>query len=135
MKKQTKTRYQSGYASLIQKATGASDEALPVIERIMRDEIFHSTLDWQSAAEFQNGARKAMRLYVADRAFYDAEQNVFSSRWQAHLAEIEYQSACSQGPSARIAKAEGNLLLARKVEQEAAKRFDSYISPISRQTI
>jgi hypothetical protein len=41
-----------------------------MIEHIMRDEVFHSTLDWQSKAEFNRGAREAARLLAADRPAY-----------------------------------------------------------------
>ena len=52
-----------GYAALITEATGVS-EALAVakIEDLMRHVIFHSTLDWQSRAEFFKGAREAKEV-------------------------------------------------------------------------
>ena len=37
----------------------------------MREEIFHSTLDWQTAVEFNRAAGKAKRLLAADRATYE----------------------------------------------------------------
>jgi len=63
----------TGYQAMIQVATGAPDKLLPALERIMRRDVFHSTLDWQSAAEFNLGARQALALYRRDAAFYDAE--------------------------------------------------------------
>lgn len=41
------------------------------VECLMRDEIFHSTLDWLSRAQFRRGAREAHQLLQDDRAFYD----------------------------------------------------------------
>ena len=34
------------------------------IEETMRNDIFHSTLDWQSAEEFENGARDAVEVLI-----------------------------------------------------------------------
>ncbi len=52
-----------GYAAQISKATGITDTAmLRRIEDCMRQDIFHGTLDWQSARQFANGAREAVEL-------------------------------------------------------------------------
>jgi hypothetical protein len=40
-----------------------SPQMASIIEQIMRDDIFHSTLDWQTAEELKDGARKAHELY------------------------------------------------------------------------
>lgn len=49
-----------GYALSISKATGVTNAAdLADIEDSMRNDIFHSTLDWQSPAVFAKGAREA----------------------------------------------------------------------------
>jgi hypothetical protein len=44
---------------LIIRATGCCPEDVEAIEEIMRDDIFHSTLDWQTASELRKGARQA----------------------------------------------------------------------------
>jgi hypothetical protein len=50
----------TGYAGSIAKYTGQTDpETLAEIEDIMRNVIFHSTLDWQTPAQFARGAREA----------------------------------------------------------------------------
>lgn len=50
----------SGYALIISEATGEKDRAvLKQIEDIMRDVIYHSTLDWQTRAELTEAAREA----------------------------------------------------------------------------
>jgi len=50
-----------GYAAMISEATGETDPAeLREIEDMMRNTIFHSTLDWQSKAQFNRGARDAV---------------------------------------------------------------------------
>ena len=52
-----------GYQKAISKATGVTDVArISQIEDCMRNDIFHSTLDWQSARQFNQGARDALAL-------------------------------------------------------------------------
>jgi|SRR5882672_3084530 len=53
-----------GYAKAISLATGVTDpNVLAEIEAVMRHTIFHSTLDWQTARELQEGARQAYTVY------------------------------------------------------------------------
>jgi hypothetical protein len=56
---------------LILEATGAPAHLAPLLETLMRDEIFHSTLDWQSVEQFANGARQAYDLYRSAPVYYD----------------------------------------------------------------
>ena len=52
-----------GYAKTISEATGVTDpEDLADIEDSMRNDIFHSTLDWQTKAQLMRGAREAWEL-------------------------------------------------------------------------
>lgn len=44
-----------------------SSEDAEMVEDIMRNHIFHSTLDWQSAAELQREAHEAWAILEADR--------------------------------------------------------------------
>jgi hypothetical protein len=56
----------TGYAALIAEATGVTDPAdLREIEDVMRHDVFHSTLDWQSRDVFIAGAVEAW-LYVQE---------------------------------------------------------------------
>ena len=51
------------YKQMIAKATGISDDAmLRRIEDCMRQDIFHSTLDWQTSRQFNKGARDALAM-------------------------------------------------------------------------
>jgi len=51
------------YAKMISEATGQTNpKILADIEDSMRNDIFHSTLDWQSKAQFNKGAREAWEL-------------------------------------------------------------------------
>ena len=51
----------SGYRQIIHEATGQMDEGvLRELEKIMRHDIFHSTLDWQTREMLNDGAREAV---------------------------------------------------------------------------
>ena len=57
------------YQQIIIEATGVGEKDAEYVEDIMRNDIFHSTLDWQTRAQLVRGARAAMkmlRLYRAD---------------------------------------------------------------------
>jgi len=60
----------SAYSDLIIKATGAAGDDVTIIENIMREEIFHSTLDWQTARQLATAARKAQAMLRADYEFH-----------------------------------------------------------------
>jgi hypothetical protein len=42
-----------------------------MIEDIMRDEVFHGTLDWQTAAQFRQGARRAAKILEQNRELFE----------------------------------------------------------------
>ena len=52
----------------------APDEDLLLIERIMRSDIFHSTLDWQNREQLVAGAKEANALLVNNRELFEFEQ-------------------------------------------------------------
>lgn len=56
---------------LIQRATGAPLNDLAMIENIMRDDIFHSTLDWQTGEQLSSAARQAFDLLNENRDMYE----------------------------------------------------------------
>lgn len=68
-----------GYQKQIHEATGCNPEDAAEIEQIMRDTIFKSTLDWQTKAQFNTGARKAKELFDYMR----------SDEGKAHMAQVE----------------------------------------------
>ena len=52
-----------GYQAIIADATGETDVArVNTIEDIMRNDIFHSTLDWQTRAQLARAAREAVAV-------------------------------------------------------------------------
>ena len=51
------------YQKLISEATNRTDPAeLELIEDCMRHDIFHSTLDWQTREQLEDGARLAVEV-------------------------------------------------------------------------
>ena len=56
------------YQDLIIKATAANRRDAEYIEDIMRNDIFHSTLDWQSRGELTRAAKEAAGLLAEYRA-------------------------------------------------------------------
>jgi len=57
-----------GYTKMIIEDTGCTPGEAREVEQIMRDDVFHSTLDWQSREEFREGARTAYRIFKGDPA-------------------------------------------------------------------
>jgi len=55
------------YDDLIIRATGVTGRDAGYIEDIMRNDIFHSTLDWQTRAQLVRAAKKAVGLLKAYR--------------------------------------------------------------------
>jgi hypothetical protein len=109
----------SPYASLIAAATGAPEERLALLENLMRDEIFHSTLDWQSAEELAEGARRAHDLYLAAPAYYDSL--LVLQRAEFRLADLEarLRKARDAGDSAKATDFETRVQLARESTRTA----------------
>ncbi len=52
----------TGYTSVIMEATGCSPVEADRIEDVMRNDIFNSTLDWQSREELEEAARLALAV-------------------------------------------------------------------------
>lgn len=42
---------------------GLTNKAYEDIEDIMRNDVFHSTLDWQTPEQFAEGAKRAYEIY------------------------------------------------------------------------
>ncbi|MSR54228.1 MAG: hypothetical protein EXS09_13190 [Gemmataceae bacterium] len=58
----------SGYTKIILKATRCSLQEADLVEEIMRDVIFHSTLDWQTKEELESAATTAFAVLQEMRA-------------------------------------------------------------------
>jgi hypothetical protein len=94
-----------GYQSMIQEATGAPSHHLGLLENILRQEVFHSTLDWQTRAEFDRGAKRAYALYRRDSAFYDAHFALRAATFQLMQADTLLADAQTSGSAAEITAA------------------------------
>jgi len=121
----------TGYQAMIQVATGAPDKLLPALERIMRRDVFHSTLDWQSAAEFNRGARQALALYRRDAAFYDAETSQLAAFFIFAQAEQTLNRARADGDADAIVEAERTLVLAQEGLDAAHAALESILAATS----
>lgn len=51
------------YTKIIIEATGVNETIANEIETIMRFDIFHSTLDWQTKEQLIKAAREALDIY------------------------------------------------------------------------
>lgn len=109
----------SPYTTLIAAATGAPESRLTILERLMRDEIFHSTLDWQSAEELSEGARRANSLYLSAPAYYDAISHHQRSKFQLGKLESQREKALKNSSPAKLAELETRIALARDFEMRA----------------
>ena len=56
------------YASEIVKICGCSEVEAQVVEDIMRNDVFHSTLDWQTPEQYRAGAIEAFQALNEMRA-------------------------------------------------------------------
>ncbi len=61
----------SSYKQAIIEDSGCTPNDAVMIEHIMREDIFHSTLDWQTRAELRRAARKAAKILAEDRPLYE----------------------------------------------------------------
>lgn len=127
-----KSQIRSPYHSLIQEATGAPSRILPILENLMRDEVFHSTLDWQSREELMAGAVKAHALYRRDSSLHNAEAAYQKARFAAAVADNALQDARAEKDADRISLLEDAIATALSRESEARTRLDRFLSPLAR---
>lgn len=100
----------SPYNDLIVEATGALPHEIATVEVIMLEDVFHSTLDWQTSEVFAEGARQAYALYQSDRPFYHAEMqrrhfsfHALKTENKIREAEQKLTRALASGKPDRIA--------------------------------
>jgi len=58
------------YEQLIIEDLSCTAEEAGIIEDLMRTQVFHSTLDWQSREQLREGAKEAFEMFSADREFF-----------------------------------------------------------------
>jgi hypothetical protein len=61
----------SAYEDAIIEDMRCSRADAAMIEDIMRNEVFHSTLDWQMPAQFRQGARRAAKILEQNRELFE----------------------------------------------------------------
>lgn len=79
-------------ARLAMKFTNCSVEDAPMIANIMSDDVFHSTLDWQTEAELRRGAREAQQLLEENRADYEALRDYGRRVFEEGMARSEAEA-------------------------------------------
>jgi len=83
----------------------------------MREEIFHSTLDWQGAAQLAEGARQAYVLYRSAPAYYDGIEIHQRAHFRLVQLEARLEKARRFANPAKIAEIELRVQLARDTER------------------
>ena len=51
------------YEEIIMQGCGCTADEVAEVEDILRQDVFHSTLDWQTKAQLKRGAKKAYAIY------------------------------------------------------------------------
>lgn len=115
----------TAYEERIAEATGAPDAILPILENIMRQEVFHSTLDWQDDEQFTAGARRALRIFLGNRRLYETEAAFHQSRCLRVEAEQTLAAVQATGDQNAIRAATRALVTARNQEAAALQAFDA----------
>lgn len=119
----------SPYASLIATATGAPQSRLALLENLMRDEVFHSTLDWQSAEELAEGARRAHDLYRSAPGYYDGLELLHLAEIRVAQLETRLERARAAADPLKTIEMEAKLRLAResaRTAREAVPRLADF---------
>lgn len=113
------------YEQMICEATGARPEIAATLERIMREDIFHSTLDWQTREEFDAGAREAHAQYQFAPAYYNSVTLLLKTVYERMKAETRLENARKKGKAELIAKAEEHLKFCRWKEAHGSEFVQS----------
>src|SRR5438874_2079411 len=102
------------YQRLIREATGASSKDLCRIEQIMRDDIFHSTLDWQSRDRLVGADREAYESVRANRELDNLERECGLAMLHQMRAESAFDKKNSDANREAWKRAKARFESARK---------------------
>ena len=111
---QPRQRRRNPLHQLIQAATCAPDQDLTLIENIMREDVFHSTLDWQSEQQLADGARQAFARLQDDRHLYNLDQECRMAMFHKMRAEAEVRNQDTAANRSALATAENHYEEARE---------------------
>lgn len=115
---------------MIKELTGFSDKFLPVIEYIMRNEVFHSTLDWQDREEFRRGALEALGIYMRNPQPYDAELAHNRAVFQRMQAERAVSAAEQADDRATLKTTRAALYRAKCREDKAREHLGACLGTV-----
>lgn len=86
------------------------EEAAAIVEEILREEVFHSTLDWQTSEQLLGGAIRAHDLFRRNESFYRASARHGEARFR--VLQLEAAGSSESLDQARreeaVARAELN---------------------------
>ena len=122
----------SSYAPPIAAATGAPESRLALLENLMRDKIFRSTLDWQSAKELADGTRRTHDLYRTAPAYFDGLEILQRAIFRLSRLEDKLVLARESGNWERIADLETRVGLDKesvRISREAIPRLEAFYQP------
>ncbi len=83
----------------------------------MREDIFHSTLDWQTREELEQGAREAYALYKLAPQYFDTWTALLKAVYKRMGANERLAKTRTQGKPEAIAKAEAQLTRCQQREE------------------
>ena len=106
--------HQSPVYRRIEEATDALARDLAQIENIMREEIFHSTLDWQSREQLADAARQAFARLNEDREMYDRDHACRIAMFQKLRTEADLREHDTPANRAAVAEAEARYQAAKE---------------------
>ena len=110
---------------IIAKAARVGPELAPVIERIIREQIYRGPLDWQSSKELSKAAKEAFAIYLADKEFHDADTAYRKARWARVVAEKD----ASEHPNDEFNQLA--LEKAQAAEHSAFDHMNSIVNPFN----
>ena len=102
------------YQRLIREATGAPASDLGRIENIMREEVFHSTLDWQTREQLAGAAREARRRLEEEHELYDLDYACRMAMLEKMRAEAAFRECKTAERRATFDKAAARYETARR---------------------
>jgi hypothetical protein len=125
---QTEKVLLTGYEDLIAKTTSAPVELLPILEDLMRNKFFYSTLDWQAAAQLGSAAKRAYRMYLDDAVFYEADRRLRKASFRLLVADGDLRDArISNADTAKMTALERELAEAEREESATRTAWEAIL--------
>ncbi len=103
---------------MICEATGIPAKLAPTIERMMREDIFHGSLDGHPPEELEKGACEAYALYKRAPSYFATATSWQAASRKRKRADKKLAIARKRGKPEAIAKAEEHLNLCACQEEQ-----------------